>query len=241
MKLRLFLLAMAATGISAPALATMPAEPCEAGPPGPATSLPRRPYSTAICTYDLKELYGRLGMIISEPNAQLSVASAISVFGLPLMDTDSDNAREASYTVLVSGKGGWQMELLLSESAFPLYDTLPPVFVPGARPERLVPIETLDVRYHITITLPDEAGTPDHCMTAADAAALAIASGRRDDTLRTGLQVTDLGPGSPTFLGANDQRFSLFLGRQAGRLPTSAEMKTNCVTRAFFMQPPQKG
>lgn len=241
MTLPLFLLAMMATGIAAPAQAITPAEPCQPGPPEPSSSSNLRPHSTAICDYDLQEMYGRLESVISAPNAQLSAESVTSVFGLPPMTTGYDDARQASYTTVITGKDGWKMRLWVRESAYPLVDTLPPAFVPGVRPTRLVDIDKLDVRYDITITLPDGANEPGRCMTAADAAVLALASGRKDDTVRSSVEVTDFGPATPTFVGANGQRFSVSLSRQASTMPTEAEMKADCVTRVLFMQPPKNG
>lgn len=248
MRSRLTLLAMITAPVAVPAQAepvterqaAEAAEPCRAGPPEPVSSPVLRPDSTAVCAYDVKDMYRRLGQMISTPDARMSVESATRVFGLPPMEASHDSTRQASYTTVVSGAGGWKLRLWLRESAYPLDQKLTPAFVPGVRPSRLVDVDRLDVRYDITITLPDGADTPDHCMTAADAAALALAGGRKDDTVRASLMVSHLGPGSPTYVGKDGQRFSVSLRQQAGRLPTEAEMKANCVISALFMQPPKK-
>lgn len=248
MTLHLLLLAAAAATNAAPA----PAEParqappgaavapCRAGPPEPTTFSTLRDNQTAVCAYDVNDLYRRLGAIISSPDAQISMESAARVFGLPPMESSYDSSRQASYTTILYGADGWKLRLWLRESAYPLDETLPPAFTPGVRPTRLADIDTLDVRYDITITLPAGADTPERCMTAADAAALALAGGWTDDTVRSAMMVTDFGQGSPSYLGKDGQHFAVFLRKQAGTLPTEAEMKGECVTRALFMQPPKK-
>lgn len=236
----LLLAAIMAAASAMPAQAIEPADACQPAPPEPSGSPALRPNSTAVCSYDVKEMYRRLGQIISTPDEQISVEAATVVFGLPPMDSSYDSARQASYTTVMTGVGGWKLRLWLRESAYPL-DGTPPAFTRGPRqPHRLVGIDQLDVRYDITITLPEGQDTPGTCMTAAEAAALALSSGRTDDTARSAMMVTHMGPGSPSYVSKDGQRFSVSLRRQAGRLPTEAEMKTNCVVSAVFMQPPKK-
>jgi hypothetical protein len=210
---------------------------CHRGSDEATTSPSLRPTRTAICPYDVKDMYRRLAEIISRQNVQISVTDATGRFGLPGMRTDFDDNRQASYSMLVSGKGGWKMRLWVRESAFPLNDTRQPAFTPGERPKRLFNVDQLDMRYDIRITLPEDMDAPGQCLTVANAAEMARATGWEDHSLQAMMSVTDGGPGEPTYVRAG-VTIVMGLKQQAGRLATKAEMAASCVTDMIVMQPP---
>jgi hypothetical protein len=182
-------------------------------------------------------MYQRLAEIISRQNVQISVTDATGRFGLPGMRSDFDDKRQASYTMAVSGEGGWKMRLWVRESAFPLNDERHPAFTPGERPKRLFAIDQLDMRYDISITLPEGADTPDQCLTVAKAAKTALATGWEDQSLRSMASVTDGGPGDPTYVRAG-VTIVMRVKQQTGSLATKAEMEASCVTDMIVMQLP---
>ena len=192
----------------------------------------------AICTYDQTELYSRLKSLIAQASAPLDADRAIRTFGLPQLTTRYASTRQTNYMVSVSGTGGWSMLLWIRESAFPVRESEPPVFKTGPVPERIVAAEALDYRYNIRITPPAADHSADKCLTIGAAAQLALNTGWKDDTIRALLGVTDGGPGSPHFVANNGRAFYMPLARQAGDLPTPAEMSEQCVTSIGFMQPP---
>lgn len=197
-----------------------------------------RAWQTAVCAYDQTELYSRLRSLIAQASAPLDANRAIRTFGLPQLTTRDASMRQASYMVSVNGMGGWTMFLWIRESAFPLRESEPPAFKTGPVPERIVAADALDYRYDIRITPPAADDARDKCLTIGDAAQLALNTGWKDDTFRAFLGVTDRGQGSPHFVANNGRAFYMPLSRQAGDLPTSAEMSEQCVKSIGFMQPP---
>lgn len=211
---------------------------CRPGEPEPSTSPSLRSTSTARCPYDLDGLYQRVERVLTRPQGRnYSVTSAALTFGLPTLTSAYDSDRSASYRAEVTGEGGWAMRLSVEEAAYPL-DGQPAAFVPGPRPQRLMELNKLSVRYDIDITLPEGVTSPDQCLTVAGAVTVLEANGWTDATALANLSVMDGNYASPTFKAAQGGTEIILQMPGLGRLATDADKAAHCLTGITVMQPP---
>jgi hypothetical protein len=204
---------------------------CRPGPDRPGTSADQRPGGTARCPYDRDTLVQRIGHLIERSlHDPVEAGTVAAAFGLPAMTTSYDSTRKAAYAVTVTGKDDWKLFLAVGEALYPLDEALAPAFEPGPHPRRLIAREKLDVDVRIALFPKPGAKGPAGCITPARLAAFAAAAGWEDRTILSPTHVTDGGPGYPFYAGPDGRHLSFLLDRQAGSVPSPAEMATSCVT-----------
>lgn len=221
---------------SSPARATL----CQPGPDEPRNSELLRPGRTATCPYNANELEQKIIHLIEHAATTREQAASLALqFGLPALTTSYDATRIADYSMGIRGANGLKARLWIKEAAFPLDDALPPAFEPGLFPERLLPIEKLDVSIWLTL-FPDAGdGQPGTCITAAPLAEAAKAAGWEDETSISQMYVTDGGAGYPLFHGADGRILTMRLQHQKNGLPTAEEMATSCLLEVHIALPPE--
>lgn len=128
---------------------------CSEGPshPQPPEFSSLRPDRTAECPYSFDELVARITRLSINTALPYSVETVEKAFSIPPMTTSNDSARQSSYMMTLSGKGGWRLALWVRESFFPL-DKGPAAFEPGLRPKRLRKLEEADLRVDLDLLSP---------------------------------------------------------------------------------------
>jgi len=112
---------------------------------------PIRPTRTAKCLYEFGELIERITKLSIDKDVVDSVETAEKVFGIPDMTTSQNNSHESSYQTFLSGKGGWRLELWVTEGFYPA-NKGPVRFVPGPHPKRLYGVRDAKLRIFLNIT-----------------------------------------------------------------------------------------
>lgn len=228
----------AAPAKAQPALSRERLTLCRTGPAEPSRPAQLRDRPTAICPYDLKRLYQRISELLGNREGRgFSVEKARYSFGLPALSTYYDSDRDAAYGMGVSGAGGWLMHLTVNEAQYPL-DGKPAVFDPGIYPRRLVEVDALDVRYDITLILPDGAKTVGQCMSVQDAVETLERAGWKDDTGLATMSVRDGGYADPTFRAPRGGSSIVLKMEGVGHVATGDERVSHCLLGLTVMQPP---
>jgi hypothetical protein len=127
-----------------------------------------RPTRTAQCPYGFDELFKRITKLIVHKNAVDSAETVEKTFGIPTMTTSIDDPHEAMYATVLSGIGGWKVQVAVTESAPPSFlgpghhAPSPAIFRPGPRPKRLVSIadERVMIRFDLAVHTPRSWGDP---------------------------------------------------------------------------------
>jgi hypothetical protein len=144
------LLAFLLWGVSVtPLLARSLCVPGRPSPVPPGLSLVY-PTPTAVCPYGYDELIRRMIHLVTDPQAVYSVETMEKTFGTPKMWTTYDDPRRSAYLIVLTGAGGWRLEVSVDEGFYPS-NKGPADFVPGRYPKRLHSIHaaSLDANFNL--------------------------------------------------------------------------------------------
>ena len=169
-------------------------EMCIAGPTIPSRLREIRPSQTAVCPYDFQEVIAKIRQLGTDKSASYTVETAEQTFGLPEMTDLYSTPRLVGYSMKLSGRGGWRLNVYVSESGSRT-DKGPDRFVPGLHPKRLFKPDDdfLNINLRVEGATPGLPPHPNQCIRNVDVSDILIQAGWKERDARQYPPPTDGG------------------------------------------------
>ncbi|TWB42576.1 hypothetical protein FBZ90_106176 [Nitrospirillum pindoramense] len=181
---------------------------CQHRGPDPEGNYPGlRPTETWWCPYGEAEARAKIVRFFDTKHQSLRIEDVKRDFRVSDAQTSFDDARQANYSILLSGNGGWRMYVWIRESFFPLNSGLAK-FVPGRHPKRLDAFENSSRRIDISFKIPAQNGrTEADCERIFSYVSAAKQAGWTSPPILS--LPTDGGRRHPYLISASGRHFSL--------------------------------